>query len=126
MKKQFLFNAILLICAVVAIASCGKKDTTMDMGTMTITMTNTPNPAVKNTAITFMFMVMDNNMLTAVTNTSAEIIKGTDTKTMDCMEMEAGKYTGTYTFTDAGTYAIHFHYTHSGTDADMDFSVVVQ
>ncbi len=126
MKKQILFNTILLICAVAITASCGKKETPMDMGTMTITLTTTPSPAVKNTPIAFMFMVMDNNMLTTVTSTSAEIIKGADVKTMDCMEMEMGKYGGTYTFTEAGTYEIHFKYTHEGTASDKDFTLVVQ
>ena len=125
MKKQLLSNTILFMCAVMVMASCGKKTTTPDMGTMTVTMTNLPAAPVKNTPIVFTFEVMDNGMLTAVTNTTAEIIKGTDTKTMACAEKSMGLYTGTYTFTDSGTYAIHFHYSHSGMAGDMDFSVVI-
>ena len=126
MKTQILSKTIFLICLVAVMASCGKKSTTAPDTTMTITMANVPSAPTKNTPVAFTFTVKEGGMLMDVTSNTVEIVKGTDTKTMACMKASTGIYTGTYTFTDSGTYAIHFHYVMSGMDGDMDFNVVVQ
>ena len=126
MKTNILSKTILLICLVAVMASCSKKSTTTPDTTMTITMANVPTAPTKNNPVAFTFTVLEGGMLMDVTSNTVEIVKGTDTKTMACTKTSTGIYTGTYTFPDAGTYAIHFHYVMSGMDGDMDFSVVVQ
>ena len=126
MKNQFLTKATLLICLTIFAVSCDKKADTMDMGGMKITMSYSPNPAIKDSSITFNFEVMQDTMYTAVTNTSCEIIMGSSNNTMAVTEKSMGKYTGTYKYTQTGTYALHFKYMHEMVESDKDFTCIVQ
>ena len=125
MKNQFLATLAILICVSLCVVSCDKKEA-MNMTGMTITMSYSPNPVLKDSTITFNFEVMQDTMLQAVTNTSCEVIKGASNSTMAITEVSVGKYTGTCKFTQIGTYALHFKYMHQGMDADQDFSLIVQ
>lgn len=126
MKKQFLKTAILFVCIASVFVSCDKKEMD-DMNGMDITMSYTPNPALKNTPITFTFDVMQDGKIQAVTNTSCEVIMtGMADKVMTTTEITAGQYGGTYTFTEAGTYSLHFKYMHGMTESDKDFTCVVE
>ena len=125
MKNQFLVKTTLLLFVAFVAFSCGEK-VPMDMVEMDITMSYEPVPAVKNSPVNFTFEVMQDGIYQAVTMTSCEVIKGATTTEMTITEKSAGQYTGTYTFTESGTYELHFKYMHEDIDTDKDFSIVVQ
>lgn len=127
MKKQFLAKAMLLVVVAISVFSCGKKES-MSMGGMDINMNYSPNPAVKNTPIAFTFEVKQDGVYKAVTKTECEVIMKSDgmESIMPVTEKQAGQYTGTYSFPEAGTYELHFKYMHENVDTDKDFSIVVQ
>lgn len=124
MKNLFIKTALVFFLAFTAF-SCGEKES-MDMDAMDITMTYAPNPAVKNAPVTFTFDVKQNGAYQAVTMTSCEVIKGGTTKIMTITEKTPGQYTGTYTFTESGSYELHFKYMHENVNTDKDFSIIVQ
>lgn len=123
MKKNVL-NALLIFCMAILVVSCDKKE--MEMDGMDVTMSYTPNPALKNTVISFTFDVKKDSMYQAVTMTSCEVIKNGTTLEMPVTEKIPGQYTGTYTFTEAGTYELHFKYMHDNIDTDQDFTILVK
>ena len=127
MQTQKIIKSILVICFALMAFSCGKKDsTTMNMDAMSVTMTYLPNPIVKNTIITFTFDVKENGTLTAVLKPSFDVVKGTSINTVVASAVKDGEYTGTYTFSDAGNYTIHFKYNHENMDASQDFQMTIQ
>ena len=125
MKKQILITSAIILCISFFLTSCDKKKS-MDMSTIDITMNYTPNPVKKDSLISFNFDVMKSGVLQAVTSTSCEVIIGSSTNTMATTEQSAGKYTGKYTFTATGNYALHFKYTLDGMASDKDFALTVQ
>lgn len=125
MKNLLIKTTLVFFLAFIAF-SCGEKES-MDMDAMDITMTYAPNPAVKNAPVTFTFDVKQDGAYQAVTMTSCEVLKGGTTKaTMTITEKTPGQYTGNYTFTESGSYELHFKYMHENVDTDKDFSITVQ
>lgn len=124
MKNLFIKTAFVFFLAFTAF-SCGEKES-MDMDAMDITMSYAPNPAVKNAPVTFTFDVKQNGAYQAVTMTSCEVLKGGTKETMTITEKTPGQYTGNYTFTESGSYELHFKYMHENVDTDKDFSIIVQ
>lgn len=124
MKKQILFLSFLAIVIAFVVASCDKKEShSMDLD---ITMSYTPNPALKDSLITFTFQVMQDGMMTAVTNSFCKVIMGSAQDTIQITEISSGIYSGVHTFMATGTYELHFNFMHSGVASDKDFTCVVQ
>ncbi len=125
MKKQYLVIAIMVAVVTILTVSCDKKkDTTM---TMDVTMTYTPNPAIKDSTITFEFKTTSSGMMMDVMNPMCEVMMGSSTMPgMAITSTGTGTYKGTYKFTSAGTYAMHFGYMMDNVSSDKDFNCVVQ
>ena len=118
------FSAFLLL-------ACGDTTTNPDdHGVLEVTMENTPNPATVNTEITFTFEVEEGGEHTAVTMFSCEVEKaGTgnhEEMALTAAPNEVGHYVGTRTFTEAGTYELHFNFMHDNEMEERAFEVEVQ
>ncbi|MCH7612597.1 MAG: FixH family protein [Candidatus Marinimicrobia bacterium] len=127
------FAAIsILITFALLVTGCGDKNSTEnDHHTIEVTMTYIPNPATVNTAISFLFKVEDDDEHMSGLTPHVEIIKegATGHVEMETSEDtdEAGHYRGTHTFTETGTYDIHFEFMlDDGDEMDEEFSLTVQ
>jgi hypothetical protein len=98
--------------------------------TLDVMMTHTPNPAIINQVVAFLFEVEDDGNHVAVTDFEAEVEKeGSGNHVgipLTADPQELGHYNGVYTFTEVGMYEIHFHFTFEGTPQEKSFNVQVQ
>jgi hypothetical protein len=112
--------------------SCDKKATQPEEHghELEVTLNTTPDPATVNTQIDFLFEVEENGEHVDVTMYSCEIEKEGSGNHME-MEMhasdhDAGHYEGSWTFTEAGTYEVHFGFMHDEEMQEKQFTVDVQ
>lgn len=95
-----------------------------------VTLSYTPTPATVNTEITFTFEVEEAGEHVSVSDVSCEIGKVGSGSHQDMAVSadpdEAGHYTATWTFAEAGTYEIHFHFKHDNEMDEREFQIEVQ
>ena len=82
----------------------------------------TPSPAVTGAEITLLFEVEVGGVHTSITNAACEIHNSNE---VSLTEGEPGHYTGVHTFSQSGTYEIHFSYFHEGMTMEEEFSMAV-
>lgn len=128
-RSTFVFTTILIALALLVV-SCSDKSTDSDEHAIEVTMTYTPTSAIVNTPINFLFEVEDEGEHLCCLSPHVEIEKegATDHVEMTVSEdtEETGHYRGTYTFTEAGSYHVHFEFMHDGDDEDEEFQITVQ
>lgn len=128
MKTKRIFKITTLMVSVVLLTffySCDKKTTEPEEHELEITLKYTPNPATVGTPITFIFEVEENGEHKAVTMYSCEVhMEGSEFE-MELEEEEAGHYKGVHTFTEAGTYEMHFEYMHDDKMDGKEFEVTI-
>lgn len=122
-----LFSCISLLLLVACSDSVTNPD---DHGALEVTMQYTPNPATVNTEITFTFEVEEGGEHTAVTNFSCEVEKAGTGNHQDMALTadpdEVGHYIGKRTFSEAGTYELHFKFMHDNEMEEREFEIDVQ
>lgn len=130
MKKSIsamgIVTVIILFLAYTS-TSCGKKETE-DMHETTVTMSYSPNPALKDSLITITFLVKDEDVPTNVTNYSCsyKLSTATSSTPLTITQGATGTYSGTCTFTAAGMYNLSMMYMHGSDNMTKDFSLTVQ
>lgn len=125
-KSMFLtFGIAIAIFSSILMTSCDKKvvDT---MGSASVTMTYSPNPATVNTPITFNFSVMESMMAMDVTDFSCGLMQGSTNNTMTITRTGTGMYMGTYTFTKSDSCKITFNYMHDNGMMMQDWKIFVK
>ncbi|MCH8012672.1 MAG: FixH family protein [Candidatus Marinimicrobia bacterium] len=128
-RSTFAFTTMLIALALLVVG-CGEKSTDSDEHAIEVTMTYTPTSATVNTPINFLFEVEDEGEHLGGLSPHVEIEKegATDHVEMTVSEDtdDPGHYRGTHTFTEAGSYDIHFEFMHDGDDVDEEFQITVQ
>ena len=133
--KNLLFVGILTYLMLVVSISCEKKTDEMDT-LIDIEMSYSPNPAVVDSVITFTFEAVEAEAehghggeeehhfeLSMVT---CEVHGGTLEEEIVLTHHEAeGHYEGEWTFTEAGTYELHFGYMYESEMFEKEFSLQV-
>ena len=100
------------------------EENALDHGHMQhVEFSYSPMPAVVGAEITLLFTVESEEVLVSVDNPACEIH---DVGAVALGEGEAGHYTGQHTFASAGTYAVHFTFSHEGSPVEEEFSLVVE
>lgn len=119
------FGIAIAIFSSILMTSCDKKvvDT---MGSASVTMTYSPNPATVNTPITFNFSVMESMMAMDVTDFSCGLMQGSTNNTMTITRTGTGMYMGTYTFTKSDSCKITFNYMHDNGMMMQDWKIFVK
>ena len=87
-----------------------------------VTFTYSPTPATTGTEITLLFVVEEGGVHTSVMDAACEIH---DLSTVTLAAGETGHYSGTHTFAQAGTFDIHFSFTHEGSMVEEAFTITV-
>jgi hypothetical protein len=123
---------LILSISIVVLISCDKKATTPEeLGHETeVTLAISPDPATVNTLINFLFEVEEGGEHVDVTMFTCEIEKEGSGNHME-MELhpsdhDAGHYEGSWTFTEMGTYEVHFGFMHDEEMHEEPFTVTVQ
>lgn len=124
-KTTGIITVIILFLGFTSISCMKKKD---EMHETTVTMTYSPNPALKDSLITISFLIKDADMPMNVTNYSCSYKMSTATSSvpLTLMQGSTGMYTGTCTFTAAGMYNLSMMYMHGSDNMSKDFSITVQ
>ena len=124
-KRQYsmIRSSMLIVPIVALLVSCSENATAHDDHHMVqIDFSYTPTSAVVNIPITLLFEVESEGEHVGVENPACEIhTLGNVTLT----EGETGHYSGVHTFTQAGTYEVHFSYTLDGMVMEDEFSITV-
>ena len=126
-----LFVVILVTTSLALFIACDEKSTEPehDENELVVTMEHTPDPATSNTEIMFIFEVEDHGEHVDVTEYSCEIeLEGSGNHLPMTLTPEAGEtghYVGNFTFTEAGTYEIHFEFMHEEEINEEKFNVQV-
>ena len=103
--------------------SCEEGSTDPDHGHMAeIDFSYSPTPAVTGIEISLLFEAEEDGVHASLAGAACEIHSlGEVTLT----EGETGHYHGAHTFTQAGTYDVHFSYSHEGMTMEEQFSITV-
>ncbi|MBI5538633.1 MAG: hypothetical protein HY951_01130 [Bacteroidia bacterium] len=106
--------------------SCSKKKE--EMHETAVTMTYSPNPALKDSLITVTFLVKDSDMPTNVTNytCSYKLSTATNSTPLTLTQGATGTYSGTCTFNSVGMYNLSMMYMHGSDNMSKDFTLTVQ
>lgn len=120
-----------VIFAGLLVVSCGEATEPEDHHhELEVTLSYTPSPATVNTEIAFTFEVEEEGEHVSVSGVSCEIGKmGSESHqemTVSADPDEEGHYTGTWTFSEAGTYELHFHFMHDNEMEEREFQIEVQ
>lgn len=107
--------------------SCGKKKE-MDMHNITVSMSYTPNPALKDSLITISFLVKDEDVPTNVTDytCTTKHSSATTTTPVTLTQGATGTYTGQCAFSTLGDYNVTMSCMHSGENVTNQYSITVQ
>lgn len=130
MRTKSILTLLAASAFLLSVSACGDKNPA-DAHATEVVMTYTPNPATVNTAISFEFEVTEDGVeVTGLAPHVEVVMQGMSDHNEMMVEEEAGghggHYGGTHTFAMAGTYDIHFEFTHDEELADEEFSLTVQ
>lgn len=118
MRLKSIFSILLPSALVLTMLGCAEKNPVDDEhdDVFDITYSYSPTPATAGTSITFTFEVeSEGTHVSGLTETAVEFeMTGMAPVEMDLTEGESGHYTGSTTFSMAGVFEVHFHYTHDG------------
>ena len=113
--------ALMAIALASFLTSCEQSAT--DHGHMLhVEFSYAPSPATVNTPIDLLFEADEDGTHMSLENVACEI-HGIGSVAL--AEEEVGHYVGTHTFATAGTYDVHFSYTHEGDPFEEEFSITV-
>jgi len=117
-------RAMLLVLVVLSIFVYSCDDKMMDEHSMNVNFSYLPNPVVLNSPCTFTFETMEESVYKDVTDFNCMFMPD-ETTTIPLTKATDGKYTGTYTFTTAGTYTLMFEYMHDSEMGEKEFTITV-
>ena len=105
------------------ITSCEESSTNPDDGHMAeIAFSYSPTPAVTGVEITLLFEAEEHGTHVSVGDPACEIHSLGE---VSLTEGETGHYQGAHTFTQAGTYDVHFSFMQEGMMMEEEFSITV-
>lgn len=116
-----IYAAVMALSLAALVVSC--EDSSMGHGHMLhVEFSYTPTHTVVNTPISLLFEVEEDGNHASVDTPACEIHSvGEVTMT----EVETGHYSGSHTFTQAGTYDVHFSFSFEGAAHEEKFTITV-
>ncbi|MEE9167599.1 MAG: FixH family protein [Candidatus Neomarinimicrobiota bacterium] len=112
------------------LVSCGKKGTEAHEHEIEVFFSHAPDPAVVNTSVSLLFEAEEDGEHVSVDSPECEIEKaGTgehEEIPLTEEDDEPGHYSGTYVFTEAGDYEVHFNFIHDTESEEQHFDMTVQ
>lgn len=132
--KNLLFVGLLAYLVLIVSTSCEKKtDETNSL--IDIEMSYSPNPAVVDSVITLTFEAVEagaahddsgDDHHFELSMVSCEVHGGTSEEEITLTHHEAeGHYEGEWTFTEVGTYELHFGYMYENEMFEKEFEVMI-